>query len=146
MLLVAAAPERISHIPHCRIPLHSTTVNIFKGIPNNPLFCGILLTTSVLQVLIVEFGTYAFAVAEGGLPGKYWGLSIAFGAFELVVQQIINVCYRLAQRYNNYRLRKRSRRDGQWTTEPINSRRTGNKRTPSNRSVDSQKHDHSHQE
>lgn len=65
-------------------------VNVFKGLFKNYLFVGILLTTSVLQVLIVQYGGKALHVVEGGLEGKYWGLSIAVGATSLIVQQIIN--------------------------------------------------------
>ena len=70
-------------------------MNVFSGILNNSLFCGILLTTAVLQVLIVEFGTVAFAVADGGLEAKYWGLSLLIGAGSLPVQQIINILFAL---------------------------------------------------
>ncbi|CAB9496586.1 Plasma membrane calcium-transporting ATPase 2 (Fragment) [Seminavis robusta] len=71
--------------------------NVFSGILNNSLFCGILLTTAVLQVLIVQFGTVAFAVAEGGLSGEYWGYSLLIGFGSLPVQQVINVLYFLAK-------------------------------------------------
>mmetsp|Transcript_18590 Transcript_18590/g.33537 ORF Transcript_18590/g.33537 Transcript_18590/m.33537 type:complete len:437 (+) Transcript_18590:2-1312(+) len=69
--------------------------NVFKGMLNNPIFCGILLGTSVLQVLIVQFGGHAMAVAVGGLPAGYWGLSLALGAGSLPVQQLINVIFHL---------------------------------------------------
>lgn len=69
--------------------------NVFSGILNNSLFCGILFTTAVLQVLIVEFGSVAFAVKEGGLEAKYWGLSLLIGFGSLPVQQVINVLYML---------------------------------------------------
>ena len=70
-------------------------VNVFSGILNNSMFCGILVTTAVLQVLIVEFGSVAFAVADGGLDGRFWLLSLIIGAGSLPVQQIINVVYML---------------------------------------------------
>jgi hypothetical protein len=66
-------------------------VNVFKGLFKNFLFVGILVTTSILQVLIVQYGGKALHVAEGGLEGKYWGLSIGVGVASLVVQQIINL-------------------------------------------------------
>jgi hypothetical protein len=59
----------------------------------NPLFCGILLITAVLQVIMVEFGGLAMHVVEGGLDGKYWAISMAFGAGSLIVQQVINLVY-----------------------------------------------------
>eukprot|EP00581_Thalassiosira_minuscula_P007824 CAMPEP_0183703132 /NCGR_PEP_ID=MMETSP0737-20130205/988_1 /TAXON_ID=385413 /ORGANISM="Thalassiosira miniscula, Strain CCMP1093" /LENGTH=1169 /DNA_ID=CAMNT_0025929841 /DNA_START=195 /DNA_END=3701 /DNA_ORIENTATION=- len=46
--------------------------NVFRGINRNPLFCGILLTTAVLQVIMVEFGGKAMHVADGGLDAEYW--------------------------------------------------------------------------
>jgi len=69
-------------------------VNIFRGLNKNPIFIGILVSTSVLQVLMVEFGGKAMHVADGGLEAKYWGLSIGIGALSLPVQQLINVLYR----------------------------------------------------
>lgn len=68
-------------------------VNVFRGIHRNPLFCGILFITAVLQVVMVEFGAQAMHVAEDGLSAKYWGISIAFGFVSLPVQQVINILY-----------------------------------------------------
>jgi len=59
------------------------------------MFCGILLTTSFLQIIIVEFGSVAFSVAKGGLSAQFWGLSLIFGFGAFPVQQIINVLYKL---------------------------------------------------
>jgi P-type Ca2+ transporter type 2B len=50
-------------------------------------------------VIIVQFGSIAFHVAEGGLEAKYWGYSLAFGAGELIVQQVINVVYSISAKY-----------------------------------------------
>ena len=83
------------------------TVNVFRGIQRNPLFCGILVTTSILQVVIVQFGAIAFHVAEGGLSWRYWGLSVVLGLFSLVVQQVINVLFRLGLNYKGYRNQRR---------------------------------------
>jgi len=69
--------------------------NVFKGLFKNALFVGILFTTSVLQVIMVEFGGLAMHVADGGLSLKYWGISIAIGFGSLPVQQVINVLFRL---------------------------------------------------
>ena len=65
---------------------------------NNSLFCGILLTTAILQVLIVQFGSVAFSVADGGLDAQYWGISLAIGAVSLPVRQIINLIYFILKR------------------------------------------------
>ena len=65
--------------------------NVFRGILKNHLFCGILLSTAALQVIMVQCGGEAMHVSEGGLSGELWGYSIAFGAGSLPVQQVINV-------------------------------------------------------
>ena len=67
--------------------------NVFRGIHKNPLFCGILLTTAVLQVIMVEFGGQAMHVHEDGLSAEYWGYSLAFGVASLPIQPVINVFY-----------------------------------------------------
>ena len=87
---------------------------------DNSLFYGILFTTAVLQVLIVQFGSIAFKVHDDGLEGKFWGLSLALGAGSLPVQQVINVIYRRAQEYNIFRNRKRRASAGQMTTKRAN--------------------------
>ena len=38
-------------------------INVFKGMPRNPLFCGILVITAILQIIMVEFGGKALHVA-----------------------------------------------------------------------------------
>jgi P-type Ca2+ transporter type 2B len=70
-------------------------VNVFKGIQNNPMFIGIVATTAFFQVLIVQFGSIAFKVKDGGLSARLWGFSIMFGAISLLVKQIINVVVRI---------------------------------------------------
>jgi Ca2+ transporting ATPase len=91
-------------------------VNVFKGMLDNRLFCGILLSTSVLQALIVQFGSVAFSVAKGGLNAEHWIISLVLGAASLVVQQVINVVYILGERYNIHRNKRRSKKDGHMTT------------------------------
>ena len=44
---------------------------------------------------MVELGGKAMHVADDGLEGKYWGLSIGVGFGSLPVQQLINVIFRL---------------------------------------------------
>lgn len=87
--------------------------NVFSGIQNNNLFCGVLVITMIVQVLIVQVPglQIAFGCAEGGLDGKLWGLSIAIGVGSLPWQQVINVLYRAGQSYKGYRMRKTLRRN-----------------------------------
>jgi len=105
-------------------------VNVFSGIQNNTLFCSILLITAVLQVLIVEFGSVAFAVAEGGLEGKYWLMSLIIGSGSLVVQQIINLIFNASVHYKGLRMKRRLQKDGAMST----------------RQADGSTRSHSHQE
>jgi hypothetical protein len=77
------------------------------------------LTTSILQVLIVEFGSYAFHVYPGGLNGRDWVITVVLGALSLPVQQVINVLYRLSQKYNGSRHKKRLARQGHLSTQPV---------------------------
>jgi hypothetical protein len=80
---------------HVLSPYHAFLVNVFRGIFRNPLFCAVLLITAGCQAVIIEFGGDAMHVITGGLSGKYWGISIAFGVGSLIMQQVINVAYRL---------------------------------------------------
>jgi hypothetical protein len=105
-LLIKSANPRVS----------LTAGNVFSGILDNWLFCTILTVTSILQVLIVQFGSFAFAVAEGGLPLKYWGLSLLLGFGSLPVQQVINFLYSIAMNYKGYRNRKRLKKNGSLAT------------------------------
>jgi len=52
-------------------------MNVFDGIFENPAFTIVLAITLVLQVLIIEFGSYAFMTS--GLSGPLWGISLAIG-------------------------------------------------------------------
>jgi len=96
-------------------------VNVFKGMLKNPIFCAILLVTSVLQVIMVEFGREAMHVAEDGLPAEYWGYSLVFGAGSLPIQQIINILYRAGIRTKRWREEKRIRKNAKLTTRHIGS-------------------------
>ena len=52
-------------------------LNIFEGLFRNPLFVGILVTTSILQVIIVEFlNKFASTVA---LSWQHWLLCVVIG-------------------------------------------------------------------
>mmetsp|Transcript_29632 Transcript_29632/g.43549 ORF Transcript_29632/g.43549 Transcript_29632/m.43549 type:complete len:280 (+) Transcript_29632:1-840(+) len=68
-------------------------INVFSGMLQNPLFCGILLITAILQVIMVEFGGKAMHVADDGLNGELWGWSLLFGVGSLPIQQIINILF-----------------------------------------------------
>ena len=82
-------------------------VNVFSGVFRNPLFCGIWILTAVLQAIMVQFGSYAMAVAPGGLNGKYWGIFLAFGVGSFPVQQIVNLIFTLCQKVKMHRNRRR---------------------------------------
>ncbi len=97
---------------------------MLAGILNNSLFCSILFITSVLQVLIVQFGSVAFAVAEDGLDLKFWGLSLLLGAGSLPVQQIINVLYSLGLNFKGHRNQKRLQKNRSQTTQAYGEGRT----------------------
>jgi hypothetical protein len=77
---------------------------------NNSLFIGILVTTSFFQVLIVQFGSVAFKVYDGGLDARLWGYSILFGAMALPVKLFINVLFRICQYLNRHRTPKQGSR------------------------------------
>lgn len=92
-------------------------VNVFSGIQNNGLFCGILVVTGVLQCIIVQFGSKAFHVADDGLDAKMWGISLVCGVISLPVQQIINILYRSGGKiYKGYRSKNRKKRDAALST------------------------------
>ena len=59
--------------------------NVFLGIFNNRIFIGILLITSALQAIIVQFGNQVFRIDPNGLSAANWGWSILFGSGSLVV-------------------------------------------------------------
>jgi hypothetical protein len=81
----------------------SLIVNVFSGVLNNTLFCTILVVTSILQVIIVQFGSVAFAVVEGGLSIEKWGLCMLIGAGALPVQQLINTVFTLGTNFHGSR-------------------------------------------
>ena len=61
--------------------------NIFQDIFKNWMFCGILIGIIGAQILIVQVGSTAMKVSEGGLPIEHWiiaflcGLSTWIAAF-----------------------------------------------------------------
>jgi len=61
------------------------------------------VVTSILQVIIVQFGSVAFGVVEGGLSLEKWGLCMLIGVGALPVQQIINIVFKLASNFHGSR-------------------------------------------
>lgn len=95
-------------------------INVFRGIHRNPLFCGILFTTAVLQVIIVQFGGKAMHVHDGGLNAELWGYSLAFGVVSLPIQQIINCIYAFFNlHYGIWRERRRVQESRRLSTAHI---------------------------
>jgi hypothetical protein len=85
----------------------SALVNVFRGIEKNPLFYGIWIITSILQVLIVQFGSIAFHVSESGLSIRLWALTVGMGLISFPVQQVINILYRWGINYRVHRNKNR---------------------------------------
>lgn len=109
------------HLLTCALRF-STLVNVFQGILNNHLFCSILVGTSILQAIIVQFGSVAFHVVEGGLDAKYWAVSLGFGAGSLPIQQCINLLYRAAKHYKGLRMKRRLARNRNLMTRTSSGR------------------------
>lgn len=98
----------ISSLNHCLIDLlfnltncflqPTQQVNIFQGLWKNPIFMAVLFITSALQCVMVELGGQAMHVVEGGLPAKYWAMSVGIGALSLPVQQLINIVFEILKK------------------------------------------------
>jgi hypothetical protein len=85
--------------------------NVVSGMFDNAIFCTILFVTSVLQVLIVEFGGNALHVSDG-LSGKFWAISLILGFGSIPVQQCINIIYNASvDSKRKWRQRRRYNRD-----------------------------------
>jgi Ca2+ transporting ATPase len=65
-------------------------INIFAGLPQNPLFIGISVVTMLLQILAAMFGGEALRVHPEGLSGEQMGVCFAFAAGTIVWQYFIN--------------------------------------------------------
>jgi Ca2+ transporting ATPase len=61
--------------------------NVFKGIPNNPFFMIIFVGTMALQILIVEYGSYAFNTTS--LEAEQWLWCVFFGVTSLIWGQVV---------------------------------------------------------
>jgi len=64
--------------------------NVFKGLLSNWLFCFILFGTAIIQVTMVQYGSVALHMHEGGLDSHKWAISLLLGFGSLPVQQVIN--------------------------------------------------------
>lgn len=64
--------------------------NVFDGILRNDMFVGVMVTTFVLQILIIEYGGVAVNVVSGGLDRDQWIFSVACGVGGLFWQVVIN--------------------------------------------------------
>ncbi len=60
--------------------------NIFRGISRNPLFYGIWLVTFVLQILIIQYGSFLFSCVA--LTFKEWMWCLLFGLVILLWNQV----------------------------------------------------------
>lgn len=54
-------------------------MNVFKGVFNNLIFCFIFIFISVGQAIIVEFGSRAMKISDGGLHGYHWLIAVILG-------------------------------------------------------------------
>lgn len=59
-------------------------INIFEGIHHNWLFVLIWIVTLLIQVMVIEFTSFAFSVSKYGLDIYQWLICIAFGLLSLV--------------------------------------------------------------
>ncbi|KAJ7534349.1 hypothetical protein O6H91_13G092300 [Diphasiastrum complanatum] len=64
-------------------------LNVLKGIFRNRLFCGVLIVTTVLQVLIVEFLKNFFKTTK--LPWQYWLVCLGIGFVCLIVGLLVKL-------------------------------------------------------
>merc|ERR1712070_389242 len=66
-------------------------INIFAGLPQNPLFLGISIVTMLLQILAALFGGAALKIHPDGLSAEQMGVCFAFAAGSIPWQYIINM-------------------------------------------------------
>jgi Ca2+ transporting ATPase len=62
--------------------------NIFYNIQHNIYFMLVMGCEMALQAILIEFASNAFKVAQNGLTGSEWGISIGFGASTFLVSAI----------------------------------------------------------
>uniref|UniRef100_A0A8C6TKI6 Calcium-transporting ATPase n=1 Tax=Neogobius melanostomus TaxID=47308 RepID=A0A8C6TKI6_9GOBI len=61
--------------------------NVFEGVHRNPIFCGIVLGTLVVQVLIIQFGGKPFSCVP--LTPDQWLWCVFFGLSSLLWGQVV---------------------------------------------------------
>ena len=67
------------------------SANVLKGLFDNWLFVFILVGSAIVQILMVQYGSHALHVHEGGLSFEHWVVCVGLGAMSLPVQQVINL-------------------------------------------------------
>lgn len=65
--------------------------NVLSGLFQNSTFVAVVLSTVVLQVMIVQYGGAAFKLCQGGLTFAQWVFCLVIGAISLVWQWAINL-------------------------------------------------------
>ncbi|CAF3284024.1 unnamed protein product [Rotaria sp. Silwood2] len=63
--------------------------NIFRGIFRNPLFYGIWILTFVMQITLVQYGSYVFSCVA--LTFQQWMWCLLFGVIVLLWNQVLNL-------------------------------------------------------
>lgn len=63
--------------------------NVFAGLFNNWMFLMVWVGIAGVQVLIIEFGSFAFKVSNEGLHGVHWGIAIACGFSTFIISFLI---------------------------------------------------------
>ena len=60
--------------------------NVFRGLFTNPIFYGIWIVTFIVQILLVQYGSFAFACV--GLTLEQWMWCLLFGISVLLWNQV----------------------------------------------------------
>jgi Ca2+ transporting ATPase len=63
--------------------------NVFRGIFTNPIFYGIWIVTFIVQILLVQYGSFAFACVA--LTLEQWMWCMLFGITVLLWNQVITL-------------------------------------------------------
>jgi len=63
--------------------------NVFRGFFTNPIFYGIWIVTFVVQIFLVQFGSFAFSCVA--LTLEQWMWCLFFGATVLLWNQLVNL-------------------------------------------------------
>lgn len=65
--------------------------NIFKGLFNNSVFVFVFFFIGIGQGIIVEFGSAAMKISEGGLHGYHWLIAVILGLTTWVLSFLIKL-------------------------------------------------------